>query len=88
MKCDHCQKENHWLEIIGKTFICKKCLSLHYEFGAVYRTHIDTFHFLLRRLKPADFESYMKITRKQIEEVCDLKQIGVKFKTTNVIRLE
>ena len=88
MKCDNCKKEDPWLVIIGKNFICKHCLQKHKEMGLVYRTHVDTFHFLIRKLKPLDFENYLKITRKDIEENADLKKAGIKFKTTNVVTLD
>jgi hypothetical protein len=88
MQCDNCKKEGPWLEIIGKSFICGKCVQKHKEMGLVYRTHIDTFQFLLRKLKPADYAAYMQITRKQIEKLADLKKAGITFKTTNVVELE
>lgn len=88
MKCDNCKNEDAWLEIIGKNFICKKCIQRHKEMGLVYRTHIDTFRFLLRKIQPKDYSEYMKIPRKQIEKLADLKKAGIKFPTTNVIRLE
>lgn len=88
MKCDNCKKEDPWLEVIGKDIICKKCIQKHREMGLVYRTHIDTFHFLLRKLQPQNYEEYMNTTRKQIEEVADLRKAGIKFPTTNVVELE
>ncbi len=88
MKCDNCKTEDPWLEIIGKHFICKKCVQKHKEMGIIYRTHIDTFHFLLRKFKPASYEDYLKITRKQIEDTADLKKSGIKLATTNVVRLD
>lgn len=87
MKCDNCKKEEAWLEIIGKDLVCRKCTQVHREMGLIYRTHIETFRFLLRKLQPSDYKEYMKITRKQIEELADLKKAGVKFRTTNVIEL-
>lgn len=88
MRCDNCKKEDSWLEIIGSNFICKKCIQKHKEMGLVYRTHIETFHFLIRKIQPKDFQEYLKITRKQIESLADLKKAGVKFRTTNVVELE
>jgi hypothetical protein len=88
MKCDNCKKEDPWLEIIGKNFICKKCCQKHKEMGVVYRTHTETFQFLLRKIKPEDYQEYLKITRKQIEELADLKKAGIRFPTTNVVRLD
>jgi len=88
MKCDNCKTEDPWLEIIGKNFICKKCVNKHKEMGLVYRTHIDTFHFLIRNLKPEDYDAYMKITRQQIEEKANLKKAGIKLPTTNVVSIE
>lgn len=88
MKCDNCKKEDQWLEMVGSHFICKKCLQKHKEMGLIYRTHMDTFHFLLRKIQPANYEEYMKITRIQIEELADLKKAGIRFKTTNIVELE
>lgn len=88
MKCDNCKTEYPWLEIIGQNLICKKCINKHKEMGLIYRTHMDTFHSLIRRMKPLNYESYMQITRKQIESFADLKNAGIKFKTTNVIGLK
>jgi hypothetical protein len=88
MKCDNCKKEDPWLEVIGKNIICKRCIQKHKEMGLIYRTHIDTFHFLLRKLKPKDYSAYLKITRKQIEEKADLKKAKIKFPTTNVVRID
>ncbi len=88
MNCDSCKREDSWLEIIGSHFICKKCVQKHPIMGRVYNTHIDTFHFLLRKLKPKDYEEFLKITRKQIEDLVNLRKIGIKLPTTNVVRLE
>jgi hypothetical protein len=88
MKCDNCKKEDPWLEIIGSNFICKRCCQKHKEMGLVYRTHIDTFHFLIRRLKPVNYAEFLNISREQIEKTADLKKAGVKFKTTNVVRID
>ena len=88
MKCENCQKEDQWLEIIGENFICKKCCCKHKEMALILRTHIDTFHFLIRNLKPKNYEEYLKITRQAIEDKADLKKAGVKFKTTNIVSIE
>jgi hypothetical protein len=88
MNCDHCKREDAWLEIIGKSLICKKCIQKHKEMGLVYRTHIDTFQFLLRKLHPQDYAGYMNITRKDIEKLADLKKAGIKLPTTNIVRLD
>ncbi|MBD3164192.1 hypothetical protein GF323_03265 [Candidatus Woesearchaeota archaeon] len=88
MKCDNCKKEDPWLEVIGKNFVCKRCIQKHKEMGLVYRTHINTFHFLLRKIRPESYNDYMMITRKQIESLADLKKAGIKLPTTNVVHLE
>ena len=88
MNCDICKKEDPWLEMIGASIVCKRCVQKHREMGLVFRTHTDTFHFLLRKLQPKNYEEFMKITRRQIEELADLKKAGIKFKTTNVVELE
>lgn len=88
MKCDNCGKESMFVEIIGKDMICKTCVQKHKIMGNLFRTHIDTFHFVLRKLKPADYEEYMKIDRKTLDKLVDFAKIGVKIKTTNVVELE
>ena len=56
--------------------------------GIVFRTHIDTFQFLLRHLEPKNYEEFMAITRAQIEKLVNLKKYGIFLKTTNVIELD
>lgn len=88
MKCTNCKKENQWLEVIGSDLICKKCVNKHKIMGLIFRTHIDTFHFLLRKLTPKDYEEFMGVTRKQVENLVNLKKYGIFLKTTNVIEIE
>lgn len=88
MKCTNCKKEEQWLEIIGSDLICKKCINKHKIMGLIFRTHIDTFHFLLRKLTPKNYQDFMGITRKQVENLVNLKKYGIFLKTTNVVELE
>jgi hypothetical protein len=88
MKCTNCRKESPWLEIMGSNFICKKCINKNKIMGLVYRTHIDTFHFLLRKIQPQSYEEFMDIDRKQVEKLVNLKKYGIFLKTTNVIEIE
>ena len=88
MKCTNCKKEDQWLEIIGSDIVCKKCIHKHKILGLVYRTHIDTFHFLLRQLKPESYAAFMAVTRKQIEALVNLKKYGIYLKTTNIVELD
>jgi len=80
MKCDNCKKESQWLEIIGSNFICKRCISKHKILGLVIRTHMDTFRFIIRRLKPKNYEEMMRITKEQVEEIVNLKEQGIVIK--------
>lgn len=88
MKCTNCKKEEQWLEIIGSDLICKKCINKHKIMGLIFRTHIDTFHFLLRKLTPKNYQDFIGITRKQVENLVNLKKYGIFLKTTNVVELE
>lgn len=88
MKCTNCKKENQWLEIIGSDLICKNCVGKNKIMGLVYRTHIDTFHFIIRQVRPKSYEEFLNITRKQVEKLVDLKKYGIFLKTTNVVELE
>ncbi|HLC96241.1 MAG TPA: hypothetical protein VJH97_02875 [Candidatus Nanoarchaeia archaeon] len=88
MNCSHCNKEDRWLEVIGKDFICKKCLNKNKIMGQVYRTHMNTFQFLIRKINPADYAAFLAITRLQVEKFADLKKQGISLKTTNVVELK
>jgi len=88
MKCDNCGKEETWIEIIGSSFICKKCIRKHKIMGLIFRTHMDTFQFALRELKIKNYKDFMKITRKQLEDIINFRKIGIKLETTNVIELD
>jgi hypothetical protein len=88
MQCDVCKKQQSWLEVIGKNIVCHDCLRQNKDMALVLRTHKDTFAFLLRKMTIKSFEEYLKITRKDIEKLADLKRAGIKFKTTNVVTLE
>ena len=87
MNCDNCKKEDQWLEVIGSNFICAKCIQKHKELGFIYRTKINVFRTIIKEFKPKDFEVYMNITRKQIEEKFNLKSNGIILKTTNVVEI-
>ena len=88
MKCNNCGKEDAWLEMIGQDFICKKCIQKHKIMGNIFRTHMDTFQRVIKKLGVKNFQEYMAITRKQLESLVDFKKIGVKLATTNVVELE
>lgn len=88
MKCTNCKKESQWLEVIGSDLICKKCVNKHKIMGMIFRTHIDTFHFLLRKLTPKNYPEFMETTRKQVENLVNLKKYGIFLKTTNVVEIE
>ncbi len=88
MKCTNCKKEDQWLEVIGSDFICKRCINKHKIMGLIFRTHIETFQFLLRKLTPKDYQDFMKISRKDIEKLVNLKKYGIFLKTTNVVELD
>ncbi len=77
MKCENCKKESQWLEIIGKVFICHKCISKHKILGLILRTHMDTFNFLIKKLKINNYEGLMNVKREEIENVADLKNVGI-----------
>ena len=88
MKCDGCGKEETWLEAIGSNFICHKCINKHKIMGLIMRTHMDTFQFILRKLKIENYEQFMQITRKGIEDIVDLRKHKIFLKTTNIVELE
>jgi len=88
MKCDNCKKESQWLEIIGSSFICHKCLNKHKIIGLILRTHVNTFKYIVKKLNIANYEALMNLKREDIEKVVDLKKYGILLKTTNVVNIE
>jgi|TARA_B100002003_G_scaffold246439_1_gene276099 hypothetical protein len=88
MKCDNCKTEDQWLEMIGKNFICNRCVGKHTLFGKVQKTHIDTFRFLMRKLKPEGYSEFMSITNKEITDQANVRKLGIKVKTSNVVDLD
>ena len=79
MKCDNCGKEAQWLEIIGPEYICHKCVSKNKVLGLVLRTHMDTFRFIVRKLKIKSYSDLMKVSKKDVEKIADLKEHGIKL---------
>jgi len=49
---------------------------------------MDTFQFILRKLKIQNYEEFIQITRKKIESVVDLRKKGIFLKTTNIVELD
>jgi len=88
MKCDNCGRESMFVEMIGSSMVCKTCIQKHKIMGNLFRTHINTFRYVLRHTKPANYEEYMKIDRKTLDKLVDFAKIGVKVNTTNVVELE
>ncbi len=87
MKCDNCQKEDNWLNMIGNELICKKCIQKHKIMGLVFRTQTDAFKKIIKKLKVQNYEEMMKLERKDIENCVNLRNYGIKLKTTNVVEL-
>ena len=77
MDCDICKKESKWLEIIGPSFICHKCIRKNKVMGLILRTHTDTFRHIIKKLKIKSYEELIKIKREEIEEKTDLKKYGI-----------
>ncbi len=73
MKCDICGKEEKWLEIIGKNFVCHSCIQKENKLlGKILRTHMDSFLRVLKKKKVADFEEFKKLTREDIKDVVNV----------------
>ena len=80
MQCDNCKKEETWLENIGSNFICSRCIQKHKEMGLIFRTHIDSFRRIIKKLKPHNYEEYTRLEKSQIEQVVELKKYGIKLR--------
>lgn len=77
MKCDQCKVESSWLECIGKYFICHKCINKSKLMGLILRTHMDTFRFIVRKLKIKSYDELLAVTRVQVDEVANLSEKGI-----------
>ncbi len=80
MKCKNCKKESQWLEIVGSDFVCRKCIGKHKIIGLILRTHMDTFNFLVRKLKIKNYKELIEVRREEIEKVVELKKYGIFLK--------
>lgn len=87
MECSNCKNEETWLEMIGRDFICKKCINKHKIMGLVFRTKIDIFRKLIKKLAPSNYSEFMQIDRKKVDETINLKKHGIYLKTTNVVNI-
>ena len=87
MQCSNCKKEEIWLEVIGKDFICHRCIKKHKILGLVFKTNTEAYKKIIKKLKPKDYQGYMALERKEIEQILELKKYGIKLKTTNVVEL-
>lgn len=56
--------------------------------GLILRTHTDTFKYIIRKLNIQNYEALMKLERKDIENIVDLKKYGISLKTTNVVEID
>ena len=75
------------MNMIGAEFICAKCIQKHKIMGLLFRTKIDAFKKIIKKLKIQNYEEMMNLDRKQIEECVNLRNYGIKLKTTNVVEL-
>ena len=80
MKCDNCKKDQTWLIFIGSSFVCPRCVQKHKIMGLIFRTNTNVFKRILKKLKPKNYQEYLKLERKQIEPVIDFKKYGIRLK--------
>lgn len=78
MKCDICKKESTWLEFVGSDMVCNKCINKNKVMGNVLRTHVNTFRFLIKKMKIENYEDLMKITKKEAWKYADLSVLNKK----------
>lgn len=77
-----------FVEMIGKDMVCKTCVQKHKIMGNLFRTHTNTFRYVLRHTKPTNYEEYMNISRKTLDKLVNFAKIGVKINTTNIVELD
>ena len=78
MKCTVCNKESTWLEFIGSDAVCQRCVNKNSIMGNLARTHTNTFHHIIKKIKPANYEEYMKISKEDAREHGDLTVLNRK----------
>jgi iron uptake system EfeUOB component EfeO/EfeM len=73
MKCDICNKEKQWLEVIGADFVCHTCIQRENKLlGAILRTHMDSFNRVIKKKKVSNFEEFKKLTKEDIKDIIDV----------------
>ena len=73
MICDICKKDNAWLEVIGKSFVCHSCIQKSNPFiGKILRTHMDSFHRILKKKNIKSFEEFKKLTRDDVKGIINV----------------
>lgn len=56
--------------------------------GLILRTHTNTFRYIMKKLNIKDYKELVKLERKDIESIVDLKKYGIFLKTTNVVEID
>jgi len=81
MKCDICNNEKQWLEVVGENFVCHSCIQKENKLlGNILRTHMDSFLRVLKKKKVKNFEEFKKLTREDIKDVVDISHaINLKY---------
>ncbi len=80
MRCDNCHSESPWLEVLGKEMVCHKCINKNKVMAKILKSHMDTFQFLVRKLKLQGYRDLLKVTLEDAEKVANLKKAGIVFK--------
>ena len=76
MKCNICNKESQWLDFIGKECVCYKCINKNKLMGLIFRTHANTFRFLIRKMRISSYEQLLGVTKEDVEKHTDSKKIN------------
>jgi hypothetical protein len=73
MDCDICKKDKPWVEMIGKNMVCHSCIQKANPFiGSILRTHMDSFHRIMKKKNIQTFEDFKKLKREDIKDVVDV----------------
>ena len=81
MLCDICKKDKPWLEVIGKDFVCHSCIQKASPLlGKILRTHMDSFHRILKKKKISNLEEFKKLTKDDIKDIINVSHaLNVKY---------
>lgn len=68
MLCDICKKDVTWINMVGKDYVCNKCIVKHTVLKEVNKSDESRLRAILRELNPKDFEEMKTYTNESLAQ--------------------